>query len=339
MHVQPSRTSPAGLHAGAPRTAIQPLAAAFALVADDMAACEAALGDLLASNVPAVSQIGRYLADAGGKRLRPLLTALGARAAGHTGDLTRLMCVGEMLHLGSLLHDDVVDDGQERRGQPAAQRVFGNPAVILTGDFCLARSVSIAAEEAGLEAVTQLGHTVTAMSEGEVLQLLRRGNLDVTVPQYLEVIEKKSAALISWCAAAGAWAQNEPDHAQSLFAFGHQVGVAFQVTDDVLDYVGDKRLTGKRRGIDLSERKLTLPLLLALGRVDDLRARLDKGAPSPERIPRMIEDIRASGATDDALAFARARVGLGIEALHKLPPSPHRDALEALGHHLVERVS
>ncbi|NOY25830.1 MAG: polyprenyl synthetase family protein [Oligoflexia bacterium] len=332
------RTAPTGLHAGAPLTYLPDLGSVFALVSTDFAMVEVELRALLDSTVPAVPEIGRYLADAGGKRLRPLLTALGARAVGHPGPLARLMCVGELLHLGSLLHDDVVDDGTERRGQPAAQKIYGNPAVILTGDFCLAQAVRLAADEAGFQAVSELGRTVTAMAEGEVLQLLNAGNLDLDLHTYLAVVDKKSAALIAWCAAAGAWASGDESAAQALRAYGHNVGVAFQITDDVLDYIGEKRLTGKRRGQDLAERKMTLPLVLAMQQAPELRERLRKGPPSPERIPALIADVRATGACDQALDYARQRVGLGVDALDALPQGPYRDGLLVLAHHLVDRV-
>ncbi len=338
MQMEALRPNPTGLHAGAPLSVLPDLGAIVALARDEVAASEVELSALLGSNVDAVPEIGRYLLSAGGKRLRPLLTALGARAVGHEGDISRLMCVGELLHLGSLLHDDVVDDGQERRGLPAAQKVFGNPAVILTGDFCLARAVLLAAEEGGFRAVTELGRTVTAMAEGEVMQLVNAGNLDLSLDAYLDVVDKKSATLIAWCAAAGAWAHGQYAAADALQIFGRQVGVAFQVTDDVLDYVGEKRLTGKRRGQDLAEGKMTLPLVFAMERVPDLRERLRKGPPSPERIPAIIADVRACGACDEALAFARQRVDLGIAALDTLPPGRYRDGLLALAHHLVERV-
>ncbi len=339
--MQAVRHRPTGLHAGAPLSRISPLARSFELVGPEMAEVEHELHRLLASNVPAVPAIGGYLVDAGGKRLRPLLTGLAARAAGHDGPITRLMCVGELMHLGSLLHDDVVDDGQERRGRPTAQRVYGNPGVILTGDFCLARSIWLAADEGGFRAVGELGRTATLMAEGEVLQLQNAGNLDLDLPTYLDILDRKSAALIAWCAAAGAWSLGQDTVADGLYRFGRAIGVAFQITDDVLDYVGDMRVTGKRRGQDLSEGKVTLPLVLAMERVPELRRRLKNGPPSPERIPALVEEVRQSGAADDALEDARQRVQAGITALDDagLPDTPWKEALVGLAHHLVERVS
>ncbi len=338
----PPRRLPAGLRAGERRSALRPLPAIVALVAEDLARAEVELARQLRAAVPAVGEINAYLAGAGGKRLRPLLTALGARAAGFAPAdpeaLPRLMCVGELVHLGSLLHDDVVDDGQERRGQPAAHRLWGNPASILSGDFCLGRAVWLAASTGGHRAVLELGHTAAAMAEGEVMQLLQAGRLDLDLATYFDIIDRKSAGLIAWCAAAGAWAAGEVATAEALARYGREVGIAFQISDDVLDYTGEKRVTGKRRGRDLEEGKPTLPLLLAMERVPDLRERLARGAPSPERVPALIDEVAASGALEDALAVARGRVEDGLAALDGVPASPWRDALRDLAFHLVERV-
>jgi octaprenyl-diphosphate synthase len=325
------RLRPVGVHGGSPLTWIETPADVFALAEPELAAAEVRLRELVASEVDVVEAIGAYLASAGGKRLRPLLTALGSGAVGHTGRIDGLMCAGELIHLGSLLHDDVVDDGATRRGQPAAQRVYGNAAVILTGDFCLARAVLLAATEGGHATVTALAEAVTNMAEGEVLQLQRAGNLDTTLDQYLDMIDKKSAALIAWCAAAGALASGDAAAATALAAFGRGVGVAFQITDDVLDYNAG---TGKPAGQDLREKKLTLPLLLAMERLPDLRARL-----YTDDLDTLLALVRASGALDAAQDEARRRVDLAVGALGVLPPSVFRDALVVLGRYLVERSS
>ena len=339
MQIQASRLEPSGLHAGAPRTTIDGVASVFAIVSQEMELAEQRLHQQLQSAIPAVAEIGEYLALSGGKRFRPLLTCLGAGASGFEGEIGDLACIGELIHLGSLLHDDVVDDGQERRGKPTAQRVYGNPAVILTGDFCVAKGLSLAAEHGCHTAVSKLAWTVSAMSEGEVTQLLNRGNLDLDVQSYMDIVHKKSATLIAWCAAAGAWAVNDSDAAEALYTYGLSVGTAFQITDDVLDYTGEKTMTGKRRGQDLAERKMTLPLLIAMERDPSIRERLLQGNPSPERIPALLERVHACGATDAALQEARDLVNTGLQALDTLPTSEHRDALESLAHHLVDRIA
>jgi octaprenyl-diphosphate synthase len=328
------RVRPAGLHAGAPLTRVADAADVFVLASADLAAAETRLGELVGSEVPLVHAIGAYLIASGGKRLRPLLTALGARAVGYAGPLDGLMCAGELIHLGSLLHDDVVDDAPTRRGRKAAHLAYTNASVILTGDFCLARAVLLAAEEGGHAAVTGLADAVTRMAEGEVLQLQRAGNLGTTLDEYLETVDKKSAALIAWCAAAGALAAGQREAADALGRFGRGVGVAFQITDDVLDYAEG---TGKSPGQDLREKKLTLPVLFAMERIPDLRARIERATDA--EVPELLECIRSSGALDAALSDARRRVEESVAALDVLPPSAWKDALVVLGRHLAERAS
>lgn len=323
------RLHPVGVHGGAPLSFVETPADVFALAAPAMGAAEARLRELVASEVDVVEAIGAYTATAGGKRLRPLLTALGAGAVGYDRPLDGLMCAGELIHLGSLLHDDVVDDGDMRRGAPAAQRVYGNAAVILTGDFCLARAVLLAAEEGGHAAVTALAQAVTAMAEGEVLQLQRAGNLDTSLDQYLEMIDKKSAALIAWCASAGALAAGDTVAADALANFGRAVGVAFQIVDDILDYAPG---TGKVPGQDLREKKLTLPLLFAMERRPDLRERIHT-----DDVETLLTLVRDTGALDAAHAEARRRVDAALGALDVLPPTVWRDGLVVLGRYLVDR--
>lgn len=308
---------------------------ALALVAAELQEAEGVLQELVHSDVAEVPLIGRYLLNAGGKRLRPALTALGARAVGFDGPMARLMCVGELIHLGSLLHDDVVDDGDTRRGQPAAHRLYGAPTVVLTGDFCLARAVLLASEEGGHAAVTALARAVTEMAEGEVLQLKRAGDLDCSRDDYLDVIDRKSAALIAWCASAGAHASGDVAAANALEQYGRMVGRAFQVTDDVLDYAKD---TGKKAGADLRERKVTLPLLYAMQADSGLRVALELGAPEGKQLDGLMSRIRETGALDRALQDARVWVEQGLTALDSLPESDARDALGVLGQYLVERT-
>jgi octaprenyl-diphosphate synthase len=330
-----ARTRPAGVLAGAPLSRVSTVTDALALVAGDLAEAELALHDLIRSEVAAVPQVAGYLVSAGGKRLRPALTALGARVIGHPRTVHRLMCAGELIHLGSLLHDDVVDDGLVRRDQPATHRVFGNAVTILTGDFCLARAVLLASEEGGHACVTALARAVTEMAEGEVLQLQRAGDLGCDREQYLEVVDKKSAALIAWCAAAAAWAANDLESAAILSEFGRRVGTAFQITDDVLDYQPG---TGKLPGADVRERKVTLPLLYAMEARHDLRHELAV-EPSRERISGLVAMIRDTGALEAALSDARAMVESALALLSNLPDNNGRAALSALGRHLVERAS
>lgn len=328
------RPRPAGLTTGRARHRIDGPLDALGLVAGELRAAEEALAELVVSDVAALSHIAGYLADAGGKRLRPALVALGARAVG-VDVAPQLMCCGELIHLGSLLHDDVVDQGDVRRGRPAAHVVHGNAVAVLTGDFCVARALLAAARHGSGDASERLAEVVVDMSAGEVLQLQHAGDLDNDLATYLEVIDRKSARLIAWCAAAAAWASDDVDAGEALTRYGLKVGLAYQITDDVLDY---RAGTGKQAGADLRERKVTLPLLHAFERVPGLRTRLRAGAPTADELPALMDAVRASGALDAALDDARAWVDEALDALEALPAGPGRDALAVLARYVVERT-
>ena len=327
------RPTPAGVEGGAPLTRIHGPQDALGLVAEELKAAEGHLHELVQSDVAAVPAVAGYLNAAGGKRLRPALTAIAARALG-VEDLGRLMCVGELIHLGSLLHDDVVDDGLTRRGQATTHRVFGAPVSVLAGDFCLARAMWLAAEDGGHLSVARLGKAVTEMAEGEVLQLQRAFDLSTDVEGYFEVIDRKSAALIAWCAAAPAYATGDTRAAEALERYGRGVGRAFQIVDDILDY---SATSGKTLGNDLRDRKVTLPLIYAMDADPALRAELEAGRPADDRIPALVERVVATGGLDRAMADARRVMQEGIDALAALPESVGRQALEVLGRYLVER--
>ncbi len=329
------RERPAGLAAGAPLSRVPDPARALGLVAEDLLACETALRQLTHTDVAAIPAVARHLMDGGGKRLRPALTALGARAVGWKGDLPKLMAVGELIHLGSLLHDDVVDDADLRRGRAAAHRAFAPAVTVLSGDFCLARAVWLAAEHGGHAVVTELARAVTEMAEGEVLQLAATGDLNLARAAYYDVIDRKSGALIAWCCAAGALGLGSRDAIGALLRYGRGVGRAFQIADDVLDYVGG---AGKDQWADLKERKVTLPLLLAFEQDPSLRERV-RNASDGDALTRIGPDIVASGAVARASAAAADFANEAISALDTLPASPYRQALVDLGAALADRAA
>ncbi len=316
-----------------------------ALVADELEQVEARLAERMESPVGAIPQVGAHLLGAGGKRLRPLLAVLGARAAG--ASLEHGIAVGaaaELIHTATLYHDDVVDDGRVRRGRPAARMVFGNGIVVLVGDFCLARALETVALTGSLPMVRSLASTVTEMAEGEVAQLERAGNPDATVEDYMRVIDRKTASLIAWCARVGGAVRPELDG--PLERYGRAVGRAFQIADDVLDADVDESTSGKSVGRDLVEGKLTLPVLLAceadaaLGR--RVRARIaeaDGKAIAPAVAAQILAETRAAGGITRAREKARALAADAITELEAVPPSAFRNALRDLAILSVERKS
>src|SRR3954464_1256035 len=269
-----------------------------ALVSDEMKVVEVRLAERMESPIGSIPQVGAHLLGAGGKRLRPLLAVLAARATGAPLDhAVAVGCAAELIHTATLYHDDVVDDGRVRRGRPAARMVFGNGIVVLVGDFCLARALDTVARTGSLTMVQSLAATVTEMAEGEVAQLERAGNPDATIDDYFRVIDRKTASLIAWCARVGGAVK--PEHDRPLERYGWALGRSFQIADDVLDSAIDQATAGKSVGHDLIEGKLTLPVLLAcesdpaLGQ--RVRAQLgEKGVPAAVAA-ELLGQVRAAG--------------------------------------------
>jgi octaprenyl-diphosphate synthase len=325
----------------APAPARDALSRAWSLVADDLEQTEARLSDLLSSPIAAIPQVGRHLAFSGGKRIRPLLTLLAARACGYE-DEARITAaaVGELLHNATLLHDDVIDGGEFRRGRPAARLVFGNGLAVLTGDYCLARALQAMAQTGNMRAVQSMADMVTLMAEGEVAQLEVAGDWGIERERYQQVIDRKTAALISWCASVGDLI--EPDYARALASFGRELGHAFQIADDVLDYRSDSSRSGKTRAQDLREGKATLPLLLACESDptlrDELRRSIGTSAPVDDiALISIIKRIEQTGALDRAQEQARLHAARAIEELEQLPTSAARASLAELATFVAER--
>jgi octaprenyl-diphosphate synthase len=313
-----------------------------ALVGDEMKVVEARLAERMESPIGSIPQVGAHLLGAGGKRLRPLLAVLAARAAEAPLDhAVAVGCAAELIHTATLYHDDVVDDGRVRRGRPAARMVFGNGVVVLVGDFCLARALETVAMTGSLAMVQSLATTVTEMAEGEVAQLERAGNPDATVEDYFRVIDRKTASLIAWCARVGGSvpaALGAP-----LERYGRALGRAFQIADDVLDSAIDEMTAGKSVGHDLQEGKLTLPVLLACEADAELGRRIRKqigeqGVPAAVAA-EILAEVRAAGGVDRARRKAAALADEAVRALEALPASAYRDALRALAHLSADRSS
>ena len=315
---------------------------AWALVAAEMEQVEARLAERMESAIGPIPEVGAHLLAAGGKRLRPLLAVLTARATGTPVELAVAVgCAAELIHTATLYHDDVVDDGRVRRGRPAARMVYGNGIVVLVGDFCLARALDTVAATGVLPLVQSLATTVTEMAEGEVAQLEGAGNPDATADGYFQVIDRKTASLIAWSARVGGAVPAAVEG--PLGRYGRAVGRAFQIADDVLDCAAEEAVAGKSVGHDLQEGKLTLPVLLACESQPALRERirgtLGEQGMSAEAAAALLAAVRAAGGVDRARARARALADEALAELAALPPSDHREALAALALFSVERVS
>lgn len=318
----------------------------------DLAAVEARLGENLTSDVPLVRDVARYILGSGGKRFRPLLLAASARLAGVPSDpaapddpLAVLGCVVEYIHTATLLHDDVVDDGAVRRGRDAARTVWGNAGSVLVGDYLYARALSLSVTVDRLEIVRVLARVVEEMSEGEVFQLAVCGDATLSEAVYLRIVERKTASLMSAaCRLGGMLARVNSRQVGALADFGRDVGIAFQVADDTLDYDADADRFGKALCQDLTDGKITLPLLYTLQRCSpEERVRLvhmveADTSPGLEDQAFVVERMRHYGAIADALSRARDFVRKARAALTAaFPPGPDRQALLALADYVVER--
>ena len=328
---------------------MQPVAAAPAgldgiltLAREDMSAVDALIRRRLASDVVLVNQVAEYIIGAGGKRLRPMLLLLAAGALGHRGpDAHQLAAVIEFIHTATLLHDDVVDDSELRRGRRTANAVWGNAPSVLVGDFLYSRSFQLMVELESMEVQRILADTTNRIAEGEVLQLLHVRNPDTDETRYLQVIERKTAVLFAAATRLGALlAGADAATCDALHDYGLNLGHAFQIADDVLDYSADEAALGKHLGDDLAEGKATLPLIHAMAQADaGTRAQLRKAIEDGDSgaMPVVLEAIAAAGSLDYSLARARDYAAAAESALDGLPGNAHVAALRGLVRYAISR--
>lgn len=328
-----------------PKGDVEPL---VRLAKGDMATVDALIVERMQSEVPVIPLLADHIVAAGGKRLRPLLTVAAARAVGAPNGMdapARLAAAVEFVHTATLLHDDIVDASDLRRGKVAAHLIWGAPSSVLVGDFLFARAFELMVETNQMRALGILAKASSVIAEGEVLQLTRAHDLALDQATYLQIISAKTAELFAAAAEAGAVGAGADEAAiQALRAYGLNLGLAFQLADDALDYGGQSEALGKNTGDDFREGKVTLPLLLAAartkGREDAFWDRtINKGQRTEDDFRRARELVIGSGAVSATIDTAYGYADLAKAALQVLPPSEWRAALELLADFAVSRAA
>ena len=321
--------------------AMERMAQVHALLGDDMTVVESELARLVREGASPATDSATHLLEAGGKRVRPLTVLLSAACFGPVPAVAReLAVVSELIHLATLLHDDVIDDGQERRGREAPRRLWGNAVSVLAGDLLLTHALERTAAAAVPGVLTDLFATLRRLVDGEVVQLRGRRRLDVGEDVYFRIVHDKTAALFIWAARAGATVAAAPaEAAQALGEFGAHVGVAFQLVDDVLDYDGDPRVTGKALLVDLAEGKLTLPLIRALAARPALSADVESArAGNAAAAVRVAQAVGASGACGSVRALAQEETARALASLEMVPAGVARELLAGIARELASRA-
>ncbi len=314
---------------------------------DDMEAVNVLIRERMASkHAPRIPEVTKHLVDAGGKRLRPMLTLATAHLCGYDGPFhIHLAATVEFIHTATLLHDDVVDESGQRRGRPTANLLWDNKSSVLVGDYLFSRSFQLMVETGSLRVLDILSNASATIAEGEVLQLTASQDLRTTEEIYLQVVRGKTAALFSAATEVGGVIAGAPDaHVAALFEYGDALGVAFQIVDDLLDFQGDQKATGKNVGDDFRERKLTMPLIKAVAKADAeeyafWQRTIEKGKQQDGDLEHAIQLLRKHGALEDTKAAAHAEAARAKAALADLPAHPVKDMLSDLADYVVERIN
>lgn len=314
-----------------------------ALVEGDLRQVDAVIRNRLASDVVLVNQIAEYIVGSGGKRLRPLLVVMVARACGYRGERhCEAAAIIEFIHTATLLHDDVVDGSKLRRGRDTANEVWGNEASVLVGDYVYSRSFEMMVTLESMRIMDVMAGATNKIAEGEVLQLLNANDPDTTEERYFEVIYRKTAKLFEAGAQIAAILSGaSPQVEASMAAYGRHLGTAFQLVDDVLDYQSNSEALGKNLGDDLAEGKPTLPLIYALRTGnEDQRALIRRSIEqsSIDQLAEITAAIESTGGLAYTARLARQEAALAIEAIAVLPDSAYKQALRELADFSVERT-
>jgi len=313
-----------------------------ALVADDMKAVDDVIQARLSSDVVLVNQLSHYIVNSGGKRLRPILSLMASRACGYEGTHHyTLAAIIEFIHTATLLHDDVVDESELRRGKETANALFGNAASVLVGDFLYSRAFEMMVDVNSMKVMQILAETTNVIAEGEVMQLMNCHDADTTEQRYLDVIHAKTAKLFEAATRLGAVLCNRPEAEENAMAsYGMHLGTAFQLIDDVLDYSSSSEAMGKNVGDDLAEGKPTLPLIFAMRngtkeQSDVVRRAIEDGGL--DYLEPVMRAIKETGAIEYTEKTAKNEADLAIQQLKHLPESNYKQALQDLAKYSVDR--
>ena len=314
------------------------------LVSDDLQAIEGALVANLNPHLDLVRDVAGHILFSGGKRLRPLLLLLVTRMCGYRGDYDTTFSISfEYLHAATLLHDDLIDEAELRRGRPVAHSIYGNATTVLVGDFLLARALSLAAETGKIEIIKVVAGITENMSQGEIHQLSRKGDVALTEAEYREVIWRKTAVLFEGTCRAAAYLADAPaSQVEAVATYGANLGLAFQMADDLIDYTSDTAVLGKKAGADLREGKLTLPVIAALSAAPvAVRERMQAIIVNPEFSLDDFETLKTDLNHHGGLAYARQCAELHVArakaALEVFPSSPSIDILRDIADYTLSR--
>lgn len=317
---------------------------ALELVKNDIDMVEQFLKDDIKTSVPLINEVILYLLSSGGKRLRPVFLALSAKLCGYNGDkIPAMSAVIEYIHTATLLHDDIIDGAKYRRKRPTANSLYGNDIAVLCGDFLYSRSYITLTEYGAKDVQMILSSAALTMSEGEVIQLLKTGDINITFDDYIQIITRKTAVLFSAaCEIGGRLAQVDENKIKALKDFGYYLGLGFQMTDDILDYMGDPAVTGKKNGTDLFEGKLTLPVILMLEMVSkeekqtitDLFTKKERNEKDLEILLSIMNKYNMKEISEKK---ADEYINMSLNSLDVFENNQYKDALIALALAMVGR--
>lgn len=320
------------------------IADVFSAYRSEMRQVEVHLDRYITSDVKLIPEVAHHLIDSGGKRFRPLLHLISSRLCGYSGE-SRFPLAGaiEFIHTASLLHDDVIDEAVIRRGKTSANNVWGNAASVLVGDFLYSKAFKLLSEIGDIRIVQLMSKMTNIMSEGEVFQLMKCGDTSLSEAEYLSIVEKKTAVLISAACGSGAVLGDAgASQTEALEQYGYKIGMAFQITDDTLDYMAREEDFGKSIGKDLEEGKLTLPLIYTLATCSPadrtmIKTAIEKKALTPDTVRNIFAVVRASGGIDYSLARAEKFVTEAKDGLAVFPAGAEKEQLLAVAEYILSR--